>query len=142
MMVLAAISGCGGSDDGGGAKAAAEDVMSALLDRDFGAIYNALHPEFQALTTRAEYTDCSSAAESVSAVNLEVEAVDSYVEDGFTYVDVRITGEGLIGESAATVTLGMIEADGDWYLVDALGGDEDGPDCIPGDEDVRDALRS
>lgn len=112
-------SGCGVT----GTTAAEEVAVSfveASLAQDVGAAWDLLHPALKAETPRSEFTRCTLQQSLTPTLNdIHVSIVDSYDEDGFTYIDLRAEATRTT-QADFSERLSLIAATGTgglWYVV-------------------------
>lgn len=131
MVSMMLFVGCG--DDGGtqgSPEATAERFAEALIESNAGAMYEMFDPELLTVP-RSEFSACHRGS-GVSVDSVEADAIDTFTEDGYTFVDVRVAAETATGPEVVTFTVKLSDLGDRWGVRTVPGDtDDDGESCLP-----------
>jgi hypothetical protein len=126
VALLVLLAACSASvDTGSSPEDVAVGYAEAAFDQDWGQAWASFHPAVQAQTTRADFTACAAGVGDGPAPDVDVSTGDPFVENGVTYVNVRLEAGGFTD----SVLMALLEVDGVWLVADIEGGESDEP-CI------------
>lgn len=127
--MLAACSSDGDTSDN--PATLAERDLALVFDLDHASLWDRLHPNGQALTTRAAYIECNL-ADTGSAPDIEIAAGGVRAIGDFTEVAIEVTLETAFGDDSTTVIAYYLPDDAGDLRTGVLPRAEDGEGRVEG----------